>query len=280
MSNLRKIRHHLSKTKARIPLTWRRHQGLRPEDVFIASYPRSGNTWLRFLLFELLSGQQATFETISRSDSPVPEIHNYSKTPPLLPGNGRLIKTHELYRREYRKAIYLVRDARDVVMSEYNYVRWLDVYDKDFDDFVGRFLTGRANGYGTWNEHVHSWLEAEIARDGRLLVIRYEDMRRDSEATLAHICNFLGLKRDIQTIREAIRHNDIAIMRQKEESARQTALRYSRKDVNFVHQGKIEGWRQVLTESQVRLIEQHARESLIRMGYPIFLSTTQLSPGQ
>src|ERR1700680_1924831 len=57
----RKIRRKFAKTRLRVALTWLRHRGLEPTDVFFAAYPKSGSTWSRFVLFEVLTGRPAGF---------------------------------------------------------------------------------------------------------------------------------------------------------------------------------------------------------------------------
>ena len=111
-----RIRARASRTSLRAPLVWGRHLGLDSNDVFLASYPRSGNTLLRFPLAEAISGALCTFENVQRI---VPEIGVHVYAYPLLPAGGRLIKTHERYRRKYRRAIYIVRDVRDVLLSSF-----------------------------------------------------------------------------------------------------------------------------------------------------------------
>ena len=122
---LRRTGYRLSKTALRPPLIWLRHQGLDPADVMIASYPRSGNTWCRFLLAEILTNHTTGFDSIDKvgpTGRPSQQV-----ALPLLPGCGRLIKTHEQYRKEYANAIYLVRDVRDVVLSYYDRGKYLGV---------------------------------------------------------------------------------------------------------------------------------------------------------
>src|SRR5205823_8280937 len=70
----------------------------------------SGNTWLRFLIMEILGGATAEFDNVNRL---IPEIGLHGNTPSLLPGGGRLIKTHERYRPEYKRAIYLYRRSEE-----------------------------------------------------------------------------------------------------------------------------------------------------------------------
>src|SRR6266851_1462404 len=61
MSRLQRIRYKIMRTKVRAPLIWIRHRGLNSSDVFLASYPKSGSTWLRFQLFEILTSLSAGF---------------------------------------------------------------------------------------------------------------------------------------------------------------------------------------------------------------------------
>ena len=157
MTTLRKLRHTLSRTPARMPLVWMRHRGFRPTDIFIGSYPRSGSTWLRFMLLEILVGQASSF---TNTNEMLPDLGNHEAGAPLLPGGGRVIKTHEPFRAKYRKAIYLVRDPRDVVLSEFAYQTALGLTQDDFGIYVERFLKGRVNPFGTWTNHATSWMDA------------------------------------------------------------------------------------------------------------------------
>jgi len=116
-STLRKLRFQAKRISSiRAPLIWLQHRGLDPGDVFLASYPRSGQYWLRFQLIEALTSQSGEFDSV---DKLIPKIGAHAGAPALLPGGRRLIQTHETYRKEYKKAIYLVRDVRDVVLSEF-----------------------------------------------------------------------------------------------------------------------------------------------------------------
>jgi len=61
MPLLRRLRHQVANSPARTPLVWIRHKSLRSSDVFLASYPRSGSTWLRFLPYDSLLGESSGF---------------------------------------------------------------------------------------------------------------------------------------------------------------------------------------------------------------------------
>jgi hypothetical protein len=214
----------------------------------------------------MLTGQTAEFEAVNRE---IPDVGGHSGAPKLLPERGRLIKTHELYSATYRKAIYAVRDVRDVVLSEHSYQLWNGMYGGKLDDFLTGFLVGRVNGYGFWADHVHSWLDAVDAKKGNVLVIKFEDLRQNTCATLAEISKFLGVKVDARAITNAIQNNSVERMREKEDKARETTFKESRRGLRFVRQGSVGGWRQVLTDEQVQLVERYAMSALVRLGYPL-----------
>lgn len=260
MFTLRRIRRAVTKTSVRAPVVWARHRRLKHADVFVASYPRSGSTWLRFLLLEVLRGESSGFRNV---DELIPDVGKHKKTPPLLPHGGRLIKTHEAFRPEYEKAVYLVRDARDVVLSEYAYQMALGLTGCNFDDYLLRFLRGKVNGYGSWQSHVISWLDASLDEGRDIWVVKFEDLRRDSPGTLGQVLDFLGVRVDPKVIERAIANNSIQRMREKERVTPQRASKGGR----FIRNGLAGAWRERLTGAQVRVIQQYAGSALSRLGY-------------
>ena len=276
MQIYRLIHAKAARSRIRVPRVWSWHLGLKPQDVFLASYPRSGSTWLRFMLFEILTGEDPRFKDI---DKCIPEINMQRGAPPMLPRAGRLIKTHEKYRKDYKKAVYLVRDLRDVFVSCYAagvQVGLAPLVSKgDLDSFLLSFLGGRALAIGSWQEHSRSWLESPLARNGNLMVVRYEHLRQNSEPVLGQILQFLGVPQEAEIIRRAIENNTLHKMRAKEDSAKRAGERSallashqsSEEDGRFVRTGAIGGWRSKLTDAQLKTIQQYAGDALSAAGY-------------
>ena len=109
-----------------------------------------------------------------------------------------------------------------------------------------------------------------------MLVVRYEDMRRDTEATLSQVLDFLGLQKDRGTIQQAIANNTLDRMRVKEDTAKQSGSELKKGTLlrnhdtkRFVGSAPLGGWRERLTAEQVLRIDQHAGEVLQRLGYPL-----------
>jgi Sulfotransferase domain len=282
ISQLRHLRYKLARTKLRDPLTIWQHRGLKSQDVYLASFGRSGSTWLRFVLLEILTGNTAEFLNVH---DVIPEIGMKTNVQPILRNGGRLIKTHECYRRVYKKAIYLVRDVRDVLLSAYavdstNGMGSYHCQGRGFDGYVDTFLRGKCAHQGSWQNHVNSWMDSPLARNGNLLLIRFEDMRKNTEATVSAVLKFLECNYDMDKVRAAIANNSLDRMRAKEENVKRSGVKLDKKvlirthtveteDGRFVRKGAIGGWRAKLSESHVRLIEEWTGPTLLRMGYEV-----------
>jgi hypothetical protein len=267
MSIYRQVRFRAARTALfREPLIWLRHRGLDPKDVFLASYPRSGQFWLRFQLVELLTGESGEFDNV---DKVAPKVGVHRKVPPILPEGGRLIQTHERYRKQYNKAIYLVRDFRDVVLSEFLQSRAarLPLYTDNFDTYLLASLRGKVQGFGPWHDHVHSWLDSPLEKRGNLLVVKFEDIRRNPKDILSQILEFLRVSADPKVVRNVIANNCLERMRAKED--KRTLYKSNTEEDRHVHGGVVRGWRQKLTSAQIQLIHQYTGKALARVGYPV-----------
>jgi len=270
----RRIRYRVSTSKLRVPALWLRHRGLRSSDVFLGSYPRSGSTWLRFNLFEILTGRPADFASVN-GGMRGPGTHYWGL--PLLPGAGRFLSTHEPYRADYRKAVYLVRDIRDVVSSEFLYEKERGFGFEDFGEYLSQMLHGRRK-YGSWQQHVRSWIHSDAARNGNCLLIRYEDMRQNPEMILGNLLEFLGKPVDSVAIRRAVANNALEQMRAKEDvlysepnQMRFPELPHSPAggEGRFVRKGLVGTWREQLSQESISVIEKCAGTTLVELGYPL-----------
>jgi sulfotransferase family protein len=244
----------------------RRHSPVSPQDAFLVSYPKSGNTWLKFMLTYLLSGEDADFD----SDTVIAHLGTHRNAPRVLPGGGRLIKSHEAYwgpqKRFYRKAIYLVRDGRDVAISYYYMVIRRGLYDGDFGQFLRFFLGRGVDGYGPWHEHVESWLDSPLHDRGSLLVLRYEDFLEEPVENLCAAMESLGLPVATEQAAEAVRRNSAERMRERERESR-FHEQQKRRDIMFVRTATSGDWARTFTAEHEELFAQVAGDVMERLGY-------------
>jgi Sulfotransferase domain len=268
MSALRRVRYSAAKSGLRVPIIWMRHRGLNRNDVFVAHYPRSGSTWLRFMLFEILTGKGAEFDHVNRD---IPDVGGQRDAAALLPNQGRLIKTEEPFRPDYRRAIYLVRDGRDVALSEYAYEKAQGWIDCPFDDYLKMFVNGNASPYGSWEEHARSWIESPLNARGDLMLVSYPELRQNTELTLTRIAEFLKVRVPVQVIHNAIQNNNLHNMRKKEDRDPQIGYdprtRSIPEEKRFVRSGAVGGWRERLTPAQAEYLQRNTGKMLLRLGF-------------
>ena len=249
----------------RAPTVRRRYAGLRPDDALLASYPRSGTTWLRFLLSEVLSGTPSSFDP---DGTVVPYVGDHAGAPAILPGDGRLIMTHETLPAGPRRVLYVVRDPRAVAVSEFRWLIRRGLIEEDLDRFISDFVRGRSNPWGSWGHHVERWGRSEATRAGTLRLVRYETLRADPVGVLGHAVRFLGRDATPDTLAEAVERNSLESMQRKEQQAPDEAFAKGvRREFRFVRSGETSGWRSVLSTAHAQAIRDAFDPAMRSLGY-------------
>lgn len=243
----------------------RRHRYLDPRDIMIASYPKSGNTWLRMLLSSLVAGQIDSFDDLP-SYVPELEVLGRMKNAYRLQSGGRMVKTHEQWTERYCRGVYVVRDCRDVAVSYYWHQLSTGQFAGEFGDFFKEFLRGGVDGYGRWDRHIYSWLDAAIAARKKFLIIRYEDMLGDAEHVLEKVARFVGLDVSSLDVARAVVENSPERMRLKEMGAK-SIPRSGKVKVPFVRNAKTGSWRSMMSADQVKALKQEMGRAAVRLGY-------------
>ena len=237
------------------------------DDTFILSYPRSGNTWLRFLIASLVSGSDdVDFLNIERL---IPDIYQNSALRLRLMQRPRILKSHEHFNSRYQHIVYIVRDPRDVLMSLFNYQITMNQIDElySLDSYGRQFLRGDVP-FGSWREHVDGWVSAWHGQDNFLL-LRYEDLHREPAAQLARLAEFLGLARNPDAIESAIARCTAATMRTLEANQwrRSKVLKTKRPDRPFVGPATTGHWRRQLSSSLAGSLEETWQSTMTQLGY-------------
>jgi Sulfotransferase domain len=255
----------------------RRGATIFPDDVYLVSYPRSGNTWTRFLLGNLLHPDDpATFTNIEER---VAEI--YFNPDHVLRGlpRPRLLKSHEAFHPNYPRVICIVRDPRDVAVSFYHHnVKARNIPDTyPMDEFIPRFMRAEFDPWwGSWADNVTSWTKMRAGRETFLLV-RYEDMKDDSQrellkiATFLQKAGFLNVSVSAEELTKAVERSSPERMRELEKlAAKQYAqLKQTRQDKPFVRSAKAGGWKSALSPASVALIEKEWGTIMQDLGYSL-----------
>src|SRR5271163_4694791 len=247
-----------------------KHYTVFPYDTFLVSYPKSGNTWVRFLLANLLHPNETVgFANINRL-LPAPGVLS-KRFLRSLP-RPRILKSHETFDVRFRKVIYLVRDPRDVAISEYHFdlkKRYIEP-DLSLEQFVKRFIAGETSSYSSWWEHAASWIATRQGNPAFLLV-RYEDLLADSIGETRKIAEFLGIPAGPERLQAAVERSSADRMRklEKQEADHWTGTKNTRKDIPFVRAATSGGWKESLPLASAEQIEVAWTPLLNFLGYEL-----------
>ena len=172
--------------------------------VWLASFPRSGNTFLRLLLHHLYGVSTHDIyvdlpDPIDRSNKqdlstlvgykPISSLEALAKSDSIA-----FVKTHELSRDDH-PAIYVIRDGRDSLTSYAHFILSQDapcdatLYANKFLQTL-RHITYYNDNFGGWSRNVTSWAH----RKGPTAIIRYEDLVADPLTTLDQALTSLDLE--------------------------------------------------------------------------------------
>ena len=268
---------------------------------WLASYPKSGNTWLRVFLANMIAdrGEPVPLRDLPGfgDDEALPEdytalagrpsselsLQEIARLRPLV--HARIaarhqgtvfVKTHNmagshdgypLHDMDVTvAAIYVVRNPLDVVLSMSHH------FGVDIDAAIASMASediGTANDslyvsqvLGSWSRHVSSWTGQARSR---VLVLRYEDLLERPAKTFGKVVKLLNLGADRARMDRAIKYsgfNTLAEMERKD-----GFVEASGKGGRFFRQGISHQWREGLNRDQVAMVVDRHREQMARFKY-------------
>ena len=270
--------------------------------VWLASYPKSGNTWFRAFLTNLLADCEgpvdineldySTFslrqlfdDTLGWESSDLSEEAVYHLRPSvqevLAQADDTFFKVHEAFAHPVtgiplfshaatRVVLYILRNPLDVAVSYSHHI------GKDIDATIARMNNRAAQIYsagdrlrpqisqplGDWSGHVRSWVDAPGVR---VHVIRYEDMLASPHETFIAACCFASLPDEPARVARAIRNSSFKELKHQEQAGgfREASPRGSQ----FFRSGRAGGWREILSQKQIADIVGAHGEVMRRFGY-------------
>jgi len=260
----------------------------KPPGIFwLASYPKSGNTWVRMFLNAYHTGvcninlkfianasdiKPAEYHAVAKTDlKDLPQEYLFFYRQAALLNmalssdfSPNIIKTHSMNGSINEvatiptaltdSAVYLIRDPRDVVVS---YAKHMN---RTIDESIVALATPSSMitepnvvtcpvWIGSWTNNVVSWEQREYTT-----MIRYEDLLVDPEEGFAQILKTFRTKVVKRKLRRAIKLSSLEELMKQEDKK---GFVEKKNQERFFGGG--EGWRNVLTEEQARRIEADHR---------------------
>ena len=250
--------------------------------IWLASYPKSGNTWLRIFLYYYLFGELRKSDDLA---SNIPDLHVRSIVKPSNSGGATLYKTHFLWSPQHPHIdqssgfIYVLRHPKDVLLSNLNYIRLVGNDTISDAQFARRFIEQlgvpqwRRLGMGSWPEHAQSWLHNPQMPH---LVLRYEQLRENPKHYFSQAIEFLGMEVDEHRLNRAIFASSLGEVKKFEERERKKGLHReifagsqeaAQKGFRFINEGKTG---QTLAHIDQRLdgeFDRAFKDSLVEFGF-------------
>jgi hypothetical protein len=238
-----------------------------PEDIVVAGYPKSGNTWMQHLLAGAVFGLDIRLAPETLVQDLVVDVHfrrffRRLRTPMFF-------KSHFLPKPEYRRVVYLVRDGRDVMVSYLHHRRAMSGRDIDFLEFVRSDDLFPAR----WHEHVDAW--AANPYGAEMITVRYEDLHTAPAEQVESILRFAGLQRDPSVVRWAVQNATFESMR---DLASRVEVRHNPawpEDEPFFRRGEVGSYRDEMPAAVLAAFLEQAGPTLARLGY----KATDSDPG-
>ena len=212
-------------------------------DIILATYPKSGTTWLRFIFANLISIKELNGEIVDYNILNTKFKASFDALTfnmPSFKSMPRIISTHQIYKRRYfgnNRSILLYRNPADTMVSYYEYRKSLknNYYKFDFKHFI----RDKKYGLEAWCRHFNSW------KDNPSTILSYEDLKSNTFICIKRVLNKFGLCAfNDNEINEAIKRSDFKnIQRLELERGLDIAAQKKHKEnFRFARKGTVGQW--------------------------------------
>ncbi len=272
---------------------------------WLASYPKSGNTWLRIFLNNLLSdkdepidinnfdisipiasdsrlfdkwvGYQSSLLAEEEIENLRPDFYNFVSDRNL----NNYIKIHDAYlqlangkklipKEGTRGVVYIVRNPLDITVSIANHMSVsIDLAVENLCDNGYCLMDVTHSASLQFTQKLLTWSEHVNSwtsqRDIKIHIIRYEDMLREPYKTFKGVVDFLGLSDKQDRLQKAIEFSDFKIVKQQELDSGFKERPFYTEA--FFREGKVSSWKKYLTDEHVKKIIANHRDVMVKFGY-------------
>jgi hypothetical protein len=249
-------------------------RSLRESDVFIVGHPKSGNTWLTYMIAHLKYAGRDEDVTLAALPRLVPFMHGRDSE---IAAYDELLEPR-IFRNEwphfpdlYPRSIYLLRDPRAVVVSYYHHYVAATGRDETIGSFVKRYLgdgciTDFEPALKRWDVQVMEWRERSQRQP--VLFVRYEEMIAARERVLRNAAGFIGLPVEGPAFEASVAMGAFETMRADEAAhGTESYPGVIGQRARFIRRGEAEGWRDELDQPLVGYIAREFAEPMEVFGY-------------
>ncbi|CAK7336467.1 unnamed protein product [Dovyalis caffra] len=183
------------------------------QDIILASFPKSGTTWLKALIFSIVNRSRYTssntplltssphklvsfleLDLFDKKELPI-DLISTTRTPSTSP---RLFATHipysslpESIKKSNCRIVYICRNPFDVVVSWFHFLTQHKHAEKLDEEHFESFFKGEVAGGPFWDHVLGFWKES-LERPHKVSFLMYDDMKEDIVTHLKRLAEFIG----------------------------------------------------------------------------------------
>jgi len=253
----------------------------RANDIFIVTTPKSGTTWMQTIVYALLNNGRAFDEDIDHyiARNPFLEMHGRQVVEAMQrPG---AIKTHVVFNllpyHPSAKYICVILNPKDVCVSFHRFVNSIEgsaLNHIPFDTLFDRFLSGMIFHVDYFDHLLSCWSHKN---DANVLLILYEDMKKDIRSVINRVATFLDIEINEKLLERIVTVSSFDYLKQTGYNEK-IARAHTVATFKFLRKGIVGDWRTVLSNEQSRRLDARFREktrnipelSTLWDGYNVF----------
>lgn len=254
----------------------RKYASLDQFGYIIVSYPKSGRTWLQKMIIEAICLERGIKEKIND----ITELSEMVDLPLILSTHAgssweehiqdeNTVSVDDWSKYSHAKVVFLYRDPRDILVSQYHHIVNRTGYMTFHKDYV---IDNKNVGLLKIINFMNKWLKNSDAHSDKIMSLSYETMRQDTETDLARLFEFWDIPVSPENIKQAIENCTLDKMRQKEKENADSPWMVTKKGAgsNAFHsrKGMIGEYLEFFSEDQVDQINDKINGKLdARFGY-------------
>ena len=233
-------------------------KNINQDAIFIASYPKSGVTWMQNMLIGLIYGidiENFSYDFLSLLS---PDMHSskyYVKT-----GLPTVVKSHSLPERKMKKVIHLIRDGRDVMGSYFAMQK-----NRGLNTSLTEMIIHKKGLFPCdWKTHCQKWIENPFQAD--IHRVFYENLKSDPAREISKIADFLKIQITSSRLNNIIFQSNFENMQRREkESGWKNGVRFPQGA--FVRRGEVGSFRNEIPVELIEYFQKDNYEILNKFGY-------------
>lgn len=234
-------------------------------DVLIATYMKSGTTWMQEIVWLLKNWQKINEAKKVTIHEAIPyieiqvSINNYENLPKEP---GRLMKTHlgaHFFEKSFNsgaKFIIVVRNPKDLLVSLYKFSQMnktLGNFDGSFSDIIDTLRDGNFP-YGDPIEYVADWWK--FKDNPNILFVHYEDMKKHLKTSIKKVSKFLEVIIEDEYVDEIVKNTTFEAMKVNDATNYSSEESFNLSISPFMRKGVVGDWKNYFTNEQSEFIDK------------------------